>query len=491
MRKENENLFMTGISGGNNNIAKSNTNKDEKNFNINFNDNYNYNNNNTYINNLNNSNSKKININSPEIKNKNNNNNIFNFSPIKIIKKENNLRPKTPANKIISYPTINNNNNINNNNININNNNNLIDINISKVDSSFTSTVSTQFNKSFRIQNKISKLDFNIRLFSPNINTNLNTRRKTQNQNKNNNNNNKQKTSISNKNKNKNMNDLEDTNFFQKKDNNNNNNDNDNEKKNKIPKKENLKITQKLRETMQKIVFLHDDISKIKPVNEDDLIKLSKTNNFNRKVFNKNGVNYRGQKNQENFYEHITSNFRKEEIDIINKAYFKENLIENLNEENNTNNYYCNMINKNNIFSEKNQKKNFFLGENKEKIIMFKKSSSNLKEKIIDLKVDNEKIIKKKKLSNNIKKIEDEFTVKNADFKVRAELQKKKQEELCNLISKAKKDLDLDELKHLVNDSIKEFKKTRGFIDDDFYSLDKLSKIHQIKYDLFNFIKKK
>ena len=182
----------------------------------------------------------------------------------------------------------------------------------------------------------------------------------------------------------------------------------------------------------------------MKPIDEDELIKLSKTKNFKRKIFeDKKQNNLRGQKIQENMYEHITSNFRKDEIDKINDVYYNRGGGSAA-----TGGY--------------GEGPNFESSENhKEKVLNFIKSKK-MKKTDIDIDIEDKKLLRKIKLSKDIRKIEDKFDVKNADFKGRTNVMRKKDEDF-NKMNKDRQEGDVDELKHLVVDSIKEFKQSKGY----------------------------
>jgi hypothetical protein len=59
------------------------------------------------------------------------------------------------------------------------------------------------------------------------------------------------------------------------------------------------------------------------------------------------------------------------------------------------------------------------------------------------------------------------------------------------LLFKAKKNVDLEELKEMVMDRIIEFKSSKGFLSEDFDTNTNITKISKVKYDLYNYINKK
>jgi hypothetical protein len=122
------------------------------------------------------------------------------------------------------------------------------------------------------------------------------------------------------------------------------------------------------------------------------------------------------------------------------------------------------------------------------------KSKSNMynldkksKNKLVNL-IENKNILKKKELFFEIDKIEDNFKLKKSELTSdNPSVKISKESMVKQLLFKAKKNVDLQDLKDMVMESIIEFKNSKGFLSEDFDSNKTLNKINKVKYDLYNY----
>jgi len=100
--------------------------------------------------------------------------------------------------------------------------------------------------------------------------------------------------------------------------------------------------------------------------------------------------------------------------------------------------------------------------------------------------------MKKHKLFHDIAKIEDNSHFKILELKhLNSNVKPPSNSFIKQLLFKAKKNVDLEELKEMVMDSIIEFKNSKGFLSEDFDTNKNITKISNVKYDLYNYINKK
>jgi len=129
-----------------------------------------------------------------------------------------------------------------------------------------------------------------------------------------------------------------------------------------------------------------------------------------------------------------------------------------------------------------------FNSRNRNKIL-----NNDLKTKSNNLNLFESNIVKKKKkLFHEIAKIDDNSNVKKMELKSKmSDIMLPSNNSTKQMLFKAKKNIDLEELKGMVMDRIIEFKNSRGFMTEDFDSNKKMNKISKVKYDLFGFMNKK
>lgn len=126
-------------------------------------------------------------------------------------------------------------------------------------------------------------------------------------------------------------------------------------------------------------------------------------------------------------------------------------------------------------------------------VLEFNKVNKNLSKHNTDIKKtinqNFDKNIKKKKiLFNEIAKIDDNAEIRTLELKNEKSNSKfSNQSNIKKILFKAKKNLDLEDLKEMVMDRIIEFKNSKGFLTKDFDTNKTINKISKVKYDLYNY----
>ncbi len=99
---------------------------------------------------------------------------------------------------------------------------------------------------------------------------------------------------------------------------------------------------------------------------------------------------------------------------------------------------------------------------------------------------------KKNQLFGRIARVEEISKIRKLELKnFNTDIKLSDESSLRQLFLKAKKNVDLEDLKSMVYDSIVEFKKSKGFLREDFDTNKELNQISKVKYDLYSFITKK